>query len=343
MLHRNLLMLAVTVFACQLTSLSVADDLTQQPGYVLGEFIYEDAPFPQCHASTIEETSDGLIAAWFGGTHEKNPDVGIWVSRWTDGKWSTPVEVANGVINPEKRFPTWNPVLFQPKTGPLLLFYKNGPSPREWWGELIRSTDGGRSWSKMERLPDGVLGPIKNKPIQLADGTILSGASTEHDGWRVHMERSSDNAKTWTTTDALNTKDEMGAIQPALLTFGDTIRILCRSQQGKIATATSNDAGKSWSKMGLIDLPNPNSGIDAATLMDGRGVLIYNHTKRGRSPLNVAVTKNGTDWKQVVTLENQPGEYSYPAVIQTSDGKVHVTYTWKRRRVRHVVLDPSAW
>ena len=343
MLDRIALLLAVACLVMSNVGLRAADDLTKQPGYVLGEFIYEDAPFPQCHASTIEETKDGLIAAWFGGTREKDPDVGIWVSRWSDGKWSTPVEVANGVISPEKRHPTWNPVLFQPKTGPLLLFYKNGPSPSTWWGELIRSNDGGKTWSKMERLPDGIYGPIKNKPIQLADGTIVSGVSTEHDGWRVHMELSTDNGKTWTATEALNTKDEMDAIQPGLLTFGKTIRILCRSRQGQIATATSDDGGKSWSKMSLIDLPNPNSGIDAVTLKDGRGLLVYNHTKRGRSPLNIAVTKNGTDWKQVVTLENEPGEYSYPAIIQTSDGKVHVTYTWKRQRVKHVVLDASAW
>ncbi|MBI1313606.1 sialidase [bacterium] len=343
MLKQIILSLTAAVLAGSFTSLQAADDLTKQPGYVLGEFIYEDAPFPQCHASTIEETKDGLVAAWFGGTHEKNPDVGIWVSRRSDGKWSTPVEVANGVVSAEQRYPTWNPVLFQPKTGPLLLFYKNGPSPSTWWGELLRSNDGGKTWSKMERLPDGIYGPIKNKPVQLEDGTILSGSSTEHDGWRVHMELSTDNGKTWTVTEPLNTKDEMDAIQPALLTFGGTIRILCRTRQGQISTATSTDGGKSWSKMSLIDLPNPNSGIDAVSLKDGRGLLIYNHTKRGRSPLNVAVSTNGTDWKQVVTLENEPGEYSYPAIIQTSDGKVHATYTWKRRRVKHVVLDPSAW
>ncbi len=343
MLTRIVLLLAVAVFVVSGAGLRAADDLTKQPGYVLGEFIYEEAPFPQCHASTIEESQDGLVAAWFGGTREKNPDVGIWVSRRTDGTWSTPVEVANGVINDQERHPTWNPVLFQPKTGPLLLFYKNGPSPRDWWGELIRSSDGGKTWSEMERLPDGIFGPIKNKPIQLADGTIVSGVSTEHDGWRVHMELSTDNGKTWTATRALNTKDEMDAIQPGLLTFGDTIRILCRTRQGRISTATSSDRGKTWSKMSLIDLPNPNSGIDAVTLKDGRGLLVYNHTKRGRSPLNVAVSNNGTDWKPVVTLENQPGEYSYPAIIQTSDGKVHITYTWKRQRVKHVVLDATAW
>jgi predicted neuraminidase len=197
------------------------------------------------------------------------------------------------------------------------------------------------SWSKATRLPDGILGPIKNKPISLSDGSILSGSSTEHDGWRVHIERSSDNGKSWTATKALNTKEEMGVIQPTIVKFGDKLQLLCRSRQGKIATSDSKDNGKTWSKFSLTDLPNPNSGIDAVTLADGRALLVYNHTRKGRSPLNVAASSDGKTWNQVITLENEPGEYSYPAIIQTKDGKVHITYTWRRQRVKHVVLDPS--
>src|SRR4051812_19201122 len=136
------------------------------------EFIFETAPFPSCHASTIVETSTGLVAAWFGGTAERNPDVGIWIARKTGTAWSTPVEVANGVQTPQLRHPTWNPVLFQPKTGPLMLFYKVGPSPSAWWGMLTTSTDNGATWTAPRRLPDGILGPIKNKPVQLANGDL---------------------------------------------------------------------------------------------------------------------------------------------------------------------------
>src|SRR5512140_2585856 len=86
-----------------------------QPGLVMSEFIYETAPFPECYASTIAEPPGGLVAAWFGGTGERNPDVGIWFSRQEDGKWTPPVEAANGVQSETKRYPCWNPVLFQPK------------------------------------------------------------------------------------------------------------------------------------------------------------------------------------------------------------------------------------
>src|SRR5258706_351708 len=153
-----------------------------QSAIVKSEFIFEKAPFPSCHASTIAEGKEGLVSSWFGGTREKNEDVGIWSSRNESGAWTAPVEVANGVQSPEKRFPCWNPVLFQPKTGPLLLFYKVGSRPSRWLGMLIQSNDGGKHWSKPRRLPDGILGPIKNKPIQLADGDILCPSSTEDNG-----------------------------------------------------------------------------------------------------------------------------------------------------------------
>ena len=142
-------------------------------GKVSAEFIFEKAPFPSCHASTLAESGEGLVAAWFGGTRERHPDVGIWVARHVGGKWTAPVEVADGVQPDGSRLPCWNPVLFQPKDGPLLLFYKVGPDPRTWWGLMKTSADAGKTWSPPQRLPDGFLGPIKNKPVTLPDGSIL--------------------------------------------------------------------------------------------------------------------------------------------------------------------------
>ena len=330
-----------------------AADVTSQPGYMKSELIYETAPFPSCHASTIVETKAGLVAAWFGGTAEKNPDVGIWLSRQVDGKWTAPVEVANGVQSQEKRFPTWNPVLFQPKTGPLLLFFKVGPTPQTWWGELMTSSDSGRSWSKPTRLPEGILGPIKNKPVQLADGTILSPTSTENpktDVWQVHFERSIDGGKTWSATPPINDGKTIGAIQPSILFHpGGRLQALGRTRQNRVFDTWSDDGGKTWSAMSLGTLPNPNSGTDAVTLKDGRHLIVYNHVPGTpgqwggrRSPLNVAISKDGKTWDAALVLEDEPNkEFSYPAVIQTSDGLVHITYTWKRQRVKHVVVDPA--
>ena len=310
---------------------------------VNSEFIYEEAPFPSCHASTLAETKAGIVAAWFGGTDEKNPDVGIWFARHEGGAWSAPVEVANGIqADGKSRQPCWNPVLFQRPGGALLLFYKVGPSPSKWWGMLITSEDGGKSWSTPKRLPDDILGPIKNKPVLQADGSLLCPTSTEHAGWRVHLERSSDWGTTWDKTGPLNDGKEFGAIQPTILNYpSGKIQLLCRSQQGKITECWSSDGGKTWGPMQATALPNSNTGIDAVMLRDGRALLVYNHAPKGRTPLNVAVSHDGKSWEAALVLENEPGEYSYPAVIQTGDGLVHITYTWKRQRVRHVVIDPA--
>lgn len=323
-------------------------------GYIKGELIYslDNKPTPQCHASTIAETKSGLVAAWFGGKHERNPDVGIWVSRHTQTQWSRPVEVANGVQSPHQQHPCWNPVLFNPKNGPLMLFYKVGPSPSRWWGMLVTSDDDGKTWSEPRKLGKDdrighLIGPVKNKPIQLADGSILCGSSTEHKGWRVHFELTRDLGKTWRTIGPINDGKEFGTIQPSILTYsGGRMQVLCRTRQNVIAQSWSSDGGETWSKMTATELPNPNAGTDAVSLKDGRGLLVYNHTVRkspfpsGRNMLNVAISKDGKDFKPVLTLERAEGEFSYPAVIQTSDGKVHITYTYQRRSVKHVILDP---
>lgn len=315
--------------------------------FIEQEFIYESAPFPSCHASTIVETTDGhLVVAFFGGQDEKHPDVGIWLSRLENGAWTSPVEVANGIQYTKRdgtphRHPCWNPVLYQPKNGPLMLFYKVGPSPDTWWGMLMTSEDQGISWSPSTRLPEHIDGPVKNKPIELADGTILCPSSTEYDGWRVHMEWTTDLGRTWHRSEPLNDGEAIGAIQPSILTLGSQqLMALGRTRQGKVFKITSSDQGKNWSNMTLLDLPNPNAGTDAVTLKDGRHLLVYNPTSRGRTPLKVAVSTDGLTWNDVAVLENSPGEYSYPAIIETNDGLVHVTYTWKRERIRHVVLDP---
>jgi predicted neuraminidase len=323
------------------------------PAVLKQEYIYDSGPYPQIHATTIVETPTGLVSAWFGGTHEKNPDVCIWVSRLVDGKWTESVETANGVQTDGARHPTWNPVLFQPKDGPLMLFYKVGPNPEQWWGELKTSEDGGKTWSAARRLPEGILGPIKNKPVQLPNGDILSPTSNEtHEKpskWSVHFERSSDLGKTWQKIGPVHDGVTIQAIQPSILILGnDSLLALGRSRQDRVFEVRSTDGGKTWGEMTLGTLPNNNSGTDAVTLKDGTHFIVYNHIggtpgKWGgkRTPLNLAASKDAKNWEAALVLESDPGEYSYPAIIQTSDGMVHITYTWKRQKVKHVVVAPA--
>ena len=337
-----------------------------------GEFIFDKAPYPECHAATIAETRKGLVAAWFGGTKERNPDVCIWVSRKDKGasQWTEGIKVAEGIQNDTLRYACWNPVLYQVPGGDLLLFYKVGPSPSKWKGWLIRSADAGINWSKPHALPEGYLGPIKNKPVLLSNGTLLCPSSTEGSGWKVHFELTPDEGKTWKMVGPVaagNVPTVKGgefsekasdknpppggqAIQPSILFHKDgSLQALCRSQNRAILETWSTDNGLTWSPLTPTALPNNNSGTDAVTLTDGRQLLVYNHVlpppgqaKGARSPLNVALSLDGKTWYAAMVLESDTlGQYSYPSVIQTADGLVHIVYTWRRKKIKHVVIDPS--
>lgn len=323
-----------------------------QKGIVSEEFLYEKADFPSAHSATMAETTDGtLVYAFFGGTKERNPDVEIRVCRLENGAWTAPVSVADGVQEDGSRLPTWNPVLYQVPGGDLLLFYKIGPKPSEWWGMLKRSKDGGKTWSAAEKLPEGFLGPIKNKPVLLSNGNLISPSSTEGDGWNIHFEITPDFGKTWRKVGPIAKSDEkIDAIQPSILDHGNgKLQILARSRNWAIVESWSNDNGETWSPLTKTTLPNNNSGTDAVTMKNGTHVLVYNHVlppadnpKGARTPLNVAVSKDGKHWDAVLILEDSPiSQYSYPAVIQTKDGLLHFGYTWRRKTMKHVVVNPK--
>lgn len=368
---------------------------TRDAAILKDEFLYEQASFPECHGATIVETPKGdLVASFFGGTKERNPDCCIWVCRKAKGsdKWTAPVKAADGVFDlkdplaalagitaetKDHRKACWNPVLFQVPGGDLLLFYKIGLKVSDWSGWLVRSKDGGKTWGKREALPEGFLGPIKNKP-EYVDGRIICPTSTEGEGgWRIHFEISDDKGKTWRKVGpleaemalptqsqgkAVDVKDDQEAgealktkgmrpilaIQPSILKHKDgRLQVLCRTRNGKLAESWSSDNGDSWSKVRLTDVPNNNSGTDAVTLKDGRHLLVYNNfgtlpgTPKGpRTPLSLALSEDGIHWKPVLVLEDSPiSQYSYPSIIQGKNGKVHVIYTWRRQRIKYAEID----
>lgn len=305
-------------------------------------FVAPSLPTASAHAATLVETPSGIVAAWFGGSREGASDVGIWMSSLADNGWTVPREVADGVQPDGQRFPCWNPVLFLTSDKVLHLFFKVGPAPARWWGMEKTSSDSGRTWSDGRRLPAGILGPIKNKPLQLRDGTLISPSSTESTDadpvWRVHFERSTDAGRSWTVASPPDS-GSINAIQPSLLTYHDgRIQAIGRTRSLKLFETWSRDEGRTWSPLALLDVPNPNAGIDAVTLAEGRQLLVFNNTTTGRTPLTVAISTDGRRWTPILTLEDQPGEYSYPAVIQDRSGVVHVAYTWQRRNIRHATF-----
>ena len=391
-------------------------------------FVYKSAPFPSCHSASIVETRHGdLVATWFGGTKERNPDVCIWVSRLPKGgtEWTDPVMAADGVeLQPvetvyeatpkmfdgskthsqarpafEGRFmpftewkggwgearvdgvhreATWNPVLFEAPNGELQLYFKIGPNVANWKGWRVTSTDGGRTWSRREPLPEGVYGPVKNKPItvgaanrqggrQAGEGKpsetatsavkrIVSPASDEREGWKLYFELSDDNGRTWRKTPYVEADSGVMAIQPTVIELPDgRLEALCRTRSRHIGATFSSDGGETWSRLQLLETPNNNSGIDAVTLRQQTGTaaegspryaLICNDwpiepdkQKGARTPLSILLSSDGLHWQHAVTLEDSPiSQYSYPSIIQTRDGHLHAIYTWRRQRIKHVEL-----
>jgi len=313
--------------------------------------IFNNPPFQSCHAATIVETGkDTLLYAWFGGDYEGAKNVCIWgCYRYPQQKqWGPILLLAKGQDLAGNAQACWNPVLFKTAGGVLLLDYKVGPNPREWWAERKISFDRGQTWSSSKHLPPPFLGPIKNKPVQLQSGKILYPSSTEsrdEKSWQIHLESTDAGGNTWQYTPI--DCDTFDVIQPSILTYGDdSVQMLCRSKQNTIVQTWSFDKGNTWSALRPLGLPNPNSGIDAVSLGNGWQLLVYNPMPSGknwwagRSVLKLALSKNGYDWKDIATLENHTsGEYSYPAVIQDSRNVIRIAYTDERKNIKFADLE----
>ena len=307
--------------------------------------ILSDPPFKQCHASTLTELGNGeILIAFFGGSYEGSPDVKIWGVFRNSGIWSAPIVLADGNISDSITYPCWNPVLFRSESGLIYLFYKVGKNPREWFGMMESSSDKGRTWSQPFRLPDGIMGPVKNKPVELPGNILLCPSSTDTDTlWCVHMELFDVKAGTWNKV-PVEPGSSFEVIQPTILKHSSgRYQILCRSKQNVVVSSFSDDTGKTWQPLTPLPLPNPNAGIDGVTLSDGTSLLVYNPLQmgvdwyNGRNKLSLALSSDGIHWTEKLVLEDRKeGEFSYPAIIQSRSGKIYLTYTFNRQNIKFI-------
>jgi alpha-L-rhamnosidase len=308
------------------------------------------------HASTIAETTNGvLVVAWYAGSSEGADDVSIWVSTNDGNGWTPRIEVDDGDNDA-----TWNPVLFQPGSGPLLLYFKYTGTPRSWRGAVRKSYDDGQTWSARILLPTSsdpylssyggrFTGPVKNKPVELPDGSLLCGSSTEHDGWQVHMEIAGGDYTN--DFELIGPLGPLEGIQPAFLVHDDscqTIQALCRAPGSGSPTPTtwSYDGGQTWTSLSTIS-HETSKGLDAVTINNLNDLkkrwhlLAYNPS--GRYPLSLAVSQDGLDWDVAISELDRDGSASmdYPSIIQTSDKMLHIVYSWRGHdKIKHVVLNP---
>ncbi len=310
-------------------------------------YIYKDGLTNNCHASTLVEVEkDKIMAAWFGGTYEGAKDVGIYVSTFEDNSWKEPYCLIKPLIQNNDTLPCWNPVLYKSQSKKLYLFYKVGKNPREWFGAMVTSVDNGKTWSKTTYLPEGFLGPIRNKPIEIKPGLIICGSSTEStetNQWRVHVELYNEVKNQWKEIKVPN-KSNFDVIQPTFIVHPDErIQMLCRSKHNTIISSWSDNNGKKWSNMDSLSVVNSNSGIDAIDINNKLFLVVNNPLKQGpewfygRNILDVEYSTDGIQWQHLFDLENhEKGEFSYPAIIQTSDNKIHILYTYNRKFIKHV-------
>lgn len=320
-------------------------------------------PTAFCHASTVLALPDGsLLCCWFGGTHEGESDVGIYLSRRTDAGWSKPKLLVNGVAA------NWNPVLFASADGRLLLFYKQGQQIADWQTWLLQSKDNGETWSGPQELVPGDVsggrGPVRNKPLRLASGRILAGASTEHGIWKAFADISDDDGASWYKSSAVQidglqyqagekTADSniavsqqsfygRGVIQPSLWQSADgSVHMLLRSSEGFVYRSDSADDGETWCSAYALCLPNNNSGLDLVRTAGGVLYLVCNPVAANwgqRSPLSLfQSTDDGASWQKLFDLETESAEFSYPAIIAEDEDLV-LTYTYKRINIACVRL-----
>lgn len=346
LVHRGIITICIFLIAgCTSKKEDDSKEMKKRQVTTIGkDFIFgDDRPFAQCHASTLLRTDDGkFLVAWFGGTQEKDDDVGIWLSKGTPGHWSPAVEIAK--IRGDAH---WNPVLFKDPSGAITLFFKVGKEIDFWETWFKVSKDNGETWSNARELvpgDKGGRGPVRNKPIVLSDGTWLAPASNELDGvWNAFVDRSEDEGKSWKQSKFLQvSRDSIageGVIQPTLWeSRAGNVHMLLRSSAGVICRSDSKDFGRTWSPVYKTSLPNPNSGIDLTKLGDGTLVLIFNPDSKNwgsRGALSLGVsTDNGETWAPIIPLEEgeEDDEYSYPSIISFGD-TVAVSYTWQRQRI----------
>jgi predicted neuraminidase len=311
------------------------------------ELLYEEgaADFPSCHASSIAELPDGtLLSVYFGGSGEGELDVEVRMSRKEPGQaWELPISIQDSPGSVE------NPVIFYERSGQVMVFWKITHTESYRIGMMKTSTDGGRTWGEARLVGDNVMGPEKNKPVQLEDGTILT-PNADRNGWvdggRLFCERSTNGGLTWENLSAADDGD-LDAIQPTMFIHADGRLQMMARGSGKIPTTWSDDNGETWTTLRKTVLPANGSGIDAVTLRDGRQFLAYNHvptpegSKGNRYFLNLAVSSDGENWSAGLVLGIcDGGQFSYPAIIQGRDGLVHVTHTWHRDTIAHIVVNP---
>jgi len=309
------------------------------------ELVFERIPnAPAHHCSTLCEAANGdLLCLWYGGSYESADDQVLFLARKKPGerRWGEPRVVQRNALQPPG-----NGVIFRDTTDRLWIVWgrMDGTRPMRrgsGWDRcrlFVRtSTDHGVTWSDDRPMIGETMWCVpRNPPARMADGTLVLGVEGEEnaiEGSRfLILAPGSD---VWQLGGFTG-----GGSQPAVVQRSDGSLLSLMRHPRFITQIESNDTGRSWSPAKTTELHNPDSGITMTRLANGHLLLVYNDTQTSRTPLSIARSVDeGRSWDKPLHLESNPGEYSYPCIIQSADGRIHISYTYRRYSIMHVMLN----
>jgi len=310
------------------------------------ELIFESIPGAAVHhCSTLTEAANGdLVCVWYGGSYESAEDQVLYLSRCAKGArhWTAPVVV---VRNPGQ--PPGNAVVFRDGLDRLWIVWGRMESTRpirrgSGWGQcrlMYRiSEDHGVTWGEDQELPNGFGWLPRNVPITLGTGELILPLSGRVNGtYGSFFLKTADHGATWQRSGVVP-----GGSQPTIVERADGTLFMMMRHRPRILETESRDGGILWDDTRQSSLRNPNAGIAMTRLDNGHLIVVFNDTSNDRTPLSVARSlDDGKTWEKPLALESNRGEYSYPCVIQTADGLIHVTYTFRRPVIKHVAFNET--
>ena len=305
-----------------------------------GQFIFHGTTErPSCHCASIaERPGGGLFATWYAGSHEGAADVAIMCAIHGGDRWSDP----RVLFDPPGR-PGGNTVVC--RQGDQLWHFVDVIQDEGWDTAalyLLRSHDGGESWTEAQVFDDEPGMMVRHRPLQLSSGRLVLPAYDEK-VWEGVCYLTDDGGETWRRSGRISAPT--GAIQPAVIERTDgTLHAILRSD-GEVTHAwecDSDDGGETWSRCVPSELQNPNSGADMVRLDTGETLVCFNDSPTQRTPLTLALSLDeGRTWEARRNVESEPGEYSYPTLMVADDGSVHLVYTWRRERIRWMNFRPD--
>jgi predicted neuraminidase/peroxiredoxin len=302
------------------------------------EVLFEKIPWAaDHHCSTIAEAPNGdLLCVWFGASYECADDQVLFIARRKNGErgWNPPEVLTRG----EFLHPPGNAVVFRMSPARMMVFWdridESRPVRCGRWGRgqlMYRySDDNGYAWTDDMELKMGV-GGIRNAPITLQTGELMVPMS----GGKPCFLVTRDQGSTWEVSGAIDTGG-----QPTVIQRSDGSLLCYMRNKPNILQAESRDLGKTWTSPQPSAFRCPGAAIAMCRLRNGHLVLVFNDSSTERTPLSIVLSVDeGATWTKPVSLEANPGEYAYPCVIETSDGRIHVTYTFLRQTIKHVELN----